>query len=72
MVRLYNSVPTDMAKSAKKLFDAGLSLRLNFTDEPISRQKEIVSSYRRVLDAGVADHDMAEEVTSGHLSRGVE
>ena len=71
LVRLYNSMPTDMAKSARKLFDVGLCLRLSFTDEPLVRQKEIVSSYRGVLDFGTASHDMAE-ATSGHLSRGVE
>ncbi len=72
VVRLYNSMPTDMARSAKKLFDAGLSLRVSFTDEPLARQKEIVSSYRQVLDHGVAAHDPAEGITSGHLARGVE
>lgn len=72
VVRLYNSMPTDMAKSAKKLHDAGLCLRVSFTDEPLARQKEIVSSYRQVLDKGTAAHDMAEGTTSGHLSRGVE
>ncbi len=71
VVRLYNSMPTDMAKSAKKLYDARISMRLSFTDEPLSRQKEIVSSYRQVLDVGAASHDMAEGVTSGQLSRGV-
>ena len=72
IVRLYNSMPTDMAKSAGKLHDAGISLRLSFTDEPLKRQREIVSSYRRVLDAGIAIHDMTQEATSGHLARGVE
>ena len=72
VVRLYNSVPTDMARSAKKLYDAGLSLRLSFTDESLTRQKEIVSSYRRVLDEGVFDHEIMEFSTSGHLARGVE
>jgi len=72
VVRLYNSVPTDMARSAKKLYDARLSLRLNFTDESLERQKEIVSSYRRVLDEGVFDHEITEFSTSGHLTRGVE
>ena len=72
VVRLYNSVPTDMARSSKKLCDAGVSLRLSFTDEPLSRQKELVSSYRRVLSDGVFTHDMTEGATSGHLARGVE
>lgn len=72
VVRLYNSVPTDMARSAKKLYDAGISLRLNFTDEPLERQIEIVKSYRSVLDNGLALHEPAEYTTSGHLLRGVE
>jgi len=72
VVRLYNSMPTDMARSARKLFDAGISLRVSFTDESLERQKEIVSSYRQVLDRGVAVHDMTEGATSGQLSRGVE
>ena len=72
VVRLYNSMPTDMARSAKKLFDAGLSLRVNFFDEPFEKQKEIVSSYRQVLDKGIVAHDPAEGITSGHLARGVE
>ena len=72
VVRLYNSMPTDMARSARKLYDAGISLRVSFTDEPLSRQKEIVSSYRQVLNQGAALHDMTEGATSGHLARGVE
>ena len=72
VVRLYNSMPTDMAKSARKLYDAGISLLLGFTDEPLERQKEIVSSYRQVLDRGEAIHEMEQGVTSGHLARGVE
>ncbi|MBR4040107.1 MAG: U32 family peptidase [Clostridia bacterium] len=72
VVRLYNSLPTDMARSARKLYDAGISLRVSFVDEPLSRQKEIVASYRRILDTGMAAHDMTQETTSGHLARGVE
>ncbi len=72
VVRLYNSVPTDMAKSSRKLYDTGVSLRVVFTDEPLERQKEIVSSYRSILDRGTAAHDGTEATTSGHLARGVE
>ncbi|MBR5301807.1 MAG: U32 family peptidase [Clostridia bacterium] len=72
VVRLYNSMPTDMVRSAKKLYDTGICLRVSFTDEPIERQKEIVSSYRSIIDCGMAAHDMTEAATSGHLSRGVE
>lgn len=72
VVRLYNSMPTDMARAAKKLHETGLSLRVCFTDEPIERQKEIVASYRNILDAGFASHAPADSATGGHLSRGVE
>ncbi|MBR3796786.1 MAG: U32 family peptidase [Clostridia bacterium] len=72
VVRLYNSVPTDMARLSKKLHDAGIALRLSFTDEPFERQREIVASYRSILDCGCALHDITENATSGHLARGVE
>jgi len=72
VIRLFNSVPTDMARYAGKLHDAGVSLRVSFTDEPLARQKEIVSSYRSVLDQGRALHEAAESSTTGHFARGVE
>lgn len=72
VVRLYNSVPTDMARSARKLYDTGMALRVCFVDEPLERQMEIVASYRSILDQGIAAHAMAESATSGHLARGVE
>ena len=72
VVRLYNSVPTDMARSSKKLYESGLSLRVSFTDEPLARQKEIVASYRSVLDTGCITHEPDPNATSGHLLRGVE
>lgn len=72
VVRLYNSVTTDMSKSAHKLHETGLSLRVCFVDETIERQKEIVTSYRRIIDAGMASHSLADMATSGHLARGVE
>ena len=61
-----------MARFARKLRDAGIALRVSFTDEPLERQKAIVSSYRSIVDSGVAVHDVAELATSGHLARGVE
>ena len=72
VVRLYNSVPTDMARFAGKLHDAGVCLRLRFTDETPERQRALVASYRRILDTGIAAHDVAPGATSGHLARGVE
>lgn len=72
VLRLYNSVVTDMSRSAQRLRELGCSLRVSFTDESFDRQKEIVSSYRGVLDAGRARHEITPHSTSGHLSRGVE
>ena len=72
VVRLYNSVTTDMAKSSKRIHELGCSFRLSFTDEPLKRQIEIVSSYRSVLDHGIALHAQEENTTAGHLMRGVE
>ncbi len=72
VLRLYNSVPTDMVRYAEQLNKLGCSLRVSFTDEPLERQKEIVSSYRSILDNARALHAPEENVTSGHLKRGVE
>ena len=72
VVRLYNSVPTDMGRYSAKLHDASVSLRVSFTDEPLDRQKEIVASFRSVLDSGRALHESAESSTTGHFARGVE
>lgn len=72
VVRLYNSVETDMVKYAGKLYQTHCSLRISFTDEPFSRRKEIVSSYRSILDSGVSLHHASDMATSGHIARGIE
>ena len=72
VVRLLNSLPTDMARSAQQLHALGCSLRLSFTDEPLELQMNRVSSYRSILDRGIALHEPEENVTAGHLKRGVE
>ena len=72
VLRLYNSVETDMAKYADKLAGFSVSLRLAFTDEPFERQKEITASYRSVLDNGHALHTPASHATTGQLLRGVQ
>lgn len=72
VVRLFNSVPTDMGRYSGKLHQAGVALRVTFTDEPLERQKEIVASFRSVLDTGRALHEAAESSTTGHFARGVE
>jgi len=72
VLRLYNSVTTDMAKAARRIHELGCSIRLSFTSETLERQAELVSSYRSVLDHGVALHHQEENTTTGHLLRGVE
>ncbi|MFQ9446779.1 MAG: hypothetical protein ACLR4A_04945 [Christensenellales bacterium] len=72
VLRLYNSVETDMAKYSEKLHAFSVSLRLAFTDEPLEKQKEITASYRSVLDTGIALHAVSATATAGHLLRGVQ
>ena len=72
VLRLYNSVTTDMAKYAHRIHELGFTLRVSFVDEPLQKQKEIVASYRSILDSGMPLHANEENVTSGHLLRGVE
>ena len=72
ILRLYNSVPTDMVKHASKIEKLGCSVKLAFTDESLETQKELIVSYRSVLDGNGALHKAAEASTSGHLMRGIE
>lgn len=72
VIRLYNSVPTDLSRMADKLRQLDCSLRLSFTDEPLERQREITASYRAILEGKSAAHAMAVQTTSGHFARGVE
>ena len=72
VLRLYNSVTTDMAKYAHRIHELGFALKVSFVDEPLQKQKEIVASYRSILDSGMPLHANEENVTSGHLLRGVE
>lgn len=71
-VRLFNSIPTDMARAAEKISSLPVSLRLSFTDETFTQRREITASYRHLIDCGGATHIPAENSTSGHLMRGVE
>ena len=72
VLRLYNSVVTDMARHVQRLTQLGCSLRLAFTDEPLDRQLEITASYRSLLDTGRPLHEADPTATAGHLMRGVE
>ena len=72
VLRLYNSVETDMAKYAEKLRNFSVSIRLTFTDETFERQREITASYRSVMDTGRALHAASLTATAGQLMRGVQ
>ena len=72
VVRLYNSVVTDMSKAAQKLIALDSSLRLAFTDETLERQRELTASYRSLMDGYGVRHAPQEGATLGHLLRGVE
>ena len=72
VLRLYNSVATDMTRYASKLHDTGVSFRLSFTDEDFAIQTEIVASYRSILETGKAAREAAVSTTAGQLMRGVE
>lgn len=72
VLRLYNSITTDMAKVSRKIHDLGCSIRLSFIAEPLEQQQALVASYRNVLDYGEALHKQEENTTTGHLLRGIE
>ena len=72
VLRLYNSVVTDMARHGERIARLGCSLRLVFTQEPLRRQEEIVASYRSLMDTGRPLHRIDDDATAGHLLRGVE
>ncbi len=71
ILRLYNSVPTDLARFAEKLRRLGCSIRLHFTDETIERQCELTRSYRHVIDEGSALHT-PYDTTTGRFHHPVE
>ena len=72
VLRLYNSVETDMAKYAEKLQHFSVSIRLAWTDESPERQRRITASYRSVMDTGRALHEISPTATAGQLLRGVQ
>ena len=72
VVRLYNSVVTDMSKAAQKLEALSCSLRLAFTDETPERRRELTASFRSQMDGQGVLHTPQEGATLGHLLRGVE
>ncbi len=72
VLRLLNSVTTDLGRELQKKADLPLSVRLSFTDESLERQQEIVASFRKILDGGQAFHEADTNVTTGHWRRSVD
>ena len=72
MLRLYNSVPTDLSRYMERLRSLPLSFRLQFTDEDDALCAEITRHYRRLMDAKPSDFALPGQTTAGHLQRGVE
>ena len=72
-VRLYNALPTDMARRFDRVRALGVSVRVIFTDEVAQERFEIVRAYRAMMN-GQADPRPASpaQSTLGHLLRGVE
>lgn len=72
-VRLYNALPTDMARRFDRVRALGASLRVSFTDESEAQRLRVVRAYRALLDGGADPRTDAEaNTTLGHLLRGVE
>ena len=72
LLRLYNSVPTDMSSHWGAIADLPVGIRLDFWNETPERQKEITVSFRQLIKMGKATHIPEAQTTSGHLLRGVE
>ena len=72
MLRLYNSVPTDLSRHMERLRPLPLSLRLQFTDEDDALCADITRHYRALMDARPSDFALPGQTTAGHLLRGVE
>ncbi len=72
VLRLYNSVVTDLGKEIQGKTGLPLSVRLAFTDESPERRQEIVASYRGILDGKMATHRNGDNLTTGHWRRSVD
>lgn len=72
-VRLNNGITTDMARRFDLLRALNVSIRCQFTVEPLAEQLEVIAAYRQVMDGGVDPRpDQGVQLTYGHLMRGVE
>lgn len=72
ILRLYNSVVTDLRKELQRCPDIPLSLRVAFTDEPIELQREIIASFRTILNGEGFSCENSMNTTSGHWRRSIE
>ncbi|MEG0767984.1 MAG: DUF3656 domain-containing protein, partial [Clostridia bacterium] len=72
LIRLYNSVPTDLTNHFAKLRGLCASMRLSFVDEPLAERVDIVMRYRRWMDAETVPAQKVRDTTSAHYFRGVE
>ena len=72
MLRLYNSLPTDMTQAMDRLRALPVSMRLQFTDEDDALCADVTCHYRRLMDGQASDFAHPRETTSGLLRRGVE
>lgn len=71
VLRLYNSVTTDLNKELQGKRPP-MSLRLAFTDELPETQRQVVASYRNILNGGRATHETGNATTTGHWRRSVD
>lgn len=71
VLRLYNSVTTDLHKELQGKH-IPLSMRLAFTDESPEIQRQVVASYRNILNGGRATHEINNATTTGHWRRSVD
>lgn len=71
VLRLYNSVTTDLNKELQGKRPP-MSLRLAFTDESPETQRQVVASYRNILNGGRATHETGNATTTGHWRRSVD
>lgn len=70
---IYNSVPTSLhtgMEVVRRLAPSGI--RLTFIDEDTELQKQMIRTFRALLDGGVIGEFPVRETTAGHWKRGVE
>lgn len=74
---IVNSVTLDLTRALGEVVSAGVSaVRLDFTDEPVERMREVTSAVRSMLSSAVlggpaSEQPLVEPSTSGHFYRGL-